>query len=69
MRTVGSLSVIEIEYKIDSPAENLSFRETDRDELFSREQIEAALEKSGFQSCYISEGMLPYPVYLARLVG
>ena len=36
-RTEGPLSVIDIEYKIDSPTENLSFQETHRLGLFSRE--------------------------------
>ena len=68
-RTEGSVSVIEIEYKIESPSEHLSFRETHRLGLFSREQIEDALKKSGFQSRYIPKGMLPHQVHVAQLAG
>ena len=68
-RTEGSVSVIEIEYKIESPSEHLSLRETHRLGLFSREQIETALEKRGFRSRYIPKGMLPHQVHLAQLTG
>lgn len=68
-RTEGSVSVIEIEYKIESPSEHLSFRETHRLGLFTRKKIEAALERRGFQSRYIPKGMLPHQVHLAQLTG
>ena len=68
-RTEGSEPVNEIEYKIESPSEHFSFRETHRVGLFSREQIETTLEKRGFQSRYIPKGMLHHQVHAAQLAG
>ena len=66
-RTDGSVSVIDIEHRIDTPDEQLAFTETQRIGLFSGEQIETALESCGFKSRYTPKGMLPHQVYLAQL--
>lgn len=67
--TEGLTSVIEIEYRIEAPDEQLTFTETHRIGLFSRKQIETALERCGFKSRYIPKGMLPHQVHLAQQVG
>jgi SAM-dependent methyltransferase len=68
-RTEGSVSVLEIEYKIDTPDEHIVFEERHRLGLFSRDQIETALKRSGYRSRYIPNCMLPHQLHIALLVG
>ncbi len=63
--TDGSVSVLQIDYHIETPTETLDFSETHRLGLFTREQIESALKKSAFESRYLPKGVLTNPLYIA----
>jgi len=63
--TDGSVSVLQIDYHIETPAETLDFSETHRLGLSEHEQIESALKKSAFESRYLPKGMLTNPLYIA----
>lgn len=63
--TDGSVSVLTIDYHIETPTETVEFSETHRLGLFTQSQIEAALEKSSFESRYLPRGVLANPLYIA----
>ncbi len=54
--TDGSVSILQIDYHIETPAETLDFSETHRLGLFTREKIESALKKAAFESRYLPQG-------------
>jgi len=63
--TDGSVSVLTIDYHIQTPSEKLDFSETHRLGLFTREQIESSLRKASFQTRYLPKGVLNNPLHVA----
>lgn len=63
--TDGNVSVLQIDYHIETPTETVDFSETHRLGLFTREQIESALRKSAFTPRYLPKGVLANPLYIA----
>lgn len=63
--TDGKVSVLTIDYDIETPDESLSFSEIHRLGLFTREEIESALNKHRFESSYLASGVLNGLLHLA----
>lgn len=61
----GKVSVLKIDYQIDTPDETFEFSETHRLGLFTREEIESALADKHFESRYLPKGVLSSPLHLA----
>ncbi len=63
--TDGSVSIITIDYHIETPEEKTDFTEIHRLGLFTRAQIEEALHRASFQPRYLPKGVLANPLYIA----
>ena len=63
-RSERRVSVLNIDYHIESPEGDFHFTETHRLGLFTRRQIEKAMKETGFQPKYVPKGVLEAPLYL-----
>lgn len=63
--TDGKVSVLTIDYEIETPDETFSFTETHRLGLFTLEEIESTLVENHFESRYLPSGVLNGPLHLA----
>ena len=63
--TDGAVSVITIDYHIETTDQKTDFTEIHRLGLFTRAQIEATLKNANFQPRYLPKGVLANPLYIA----
>ena len=63
--TDGKVSVLKIDYDIETPESSHHFSETHRLGLFTQAEIETALQRHRFESRRLPKGVLNNPLYVA----
>ncbi len=66
--TDGSVSVIKIDYEVHSDGALSQFSETHRLGLFTREQMDSALQAAGFSVRWLPVGLQAQPLFVAQRV-
>lgn len=65
--TDGNVSVINIEYEVRSGEQTQQLRETHRLGLFTKEQMDAELQRAGFSANWMPVGLQLQPIVVAQL--